>query len=58
MPKEILRRWEEHVDDELSDLPDFEKLIFLLNLLLQYRYRLEICAPIPTLPALPRNGSI
>ena len=41
MPKEILRRWEEHVDDELSDLPDSEKLIFLLNLLLQYRYRLE-----------------
>ena len=41
MPKEILRRWEEKVDDELSDLPDSEKLIFLLNLLLQYRYRLE-----------------
>ena len=49
MPEEILRRWEKRIDDELSDLPNSEKLIFLLNLLLQYRYRLEELGSDPNL---------
>ena len=49
MPEEILRRLEQSVDEELSDLPNSEKLIFLLNLLLQYRDRLEELGSDPNL---------